>query len=306
MSAKLIAVVGAHGFVGSAVVDVLLRAGHHLRLLIRRPGHVPPGVETVASKAGLHDRHALGRLLSGAEAVIHAASYTGSNEKLQQSTNADGTQSLAQMAHQLGVGRLIYVSTAGVYGTAFHSGLSEETAPQPRSRLSASRLAAERSTLDVGGVVIRPNFVLGEGDRWVLAPYLKLIMRAGGTLSEPRPVASVINRTGLAQIISAMIEEPTLRTHLYHVAEPNPVSLSELADDILSASLRRPAKRVSRETMKLTGAHMGFPPHKLELVLTDSWLNTRKLWTEFDHHSLSHPILTKSDIAWYSHHIVSA
>ena len=68
-------VTGASGFIGTALLPKLAAAGHHLRVLCRRPLLVgPPGMEVVLGD--LADERSVGAAVEGADAVVHLGAAT--------------------------------------------------------------------------------------------------------------------------------------------------------------------------------------------------------------------------------------
>ncbi|MGI5119265.1 dTDP-glucose 4,6-dehydratase [Marinactinospora thermotolerans] len=156
-----ILVTGGAGFIGSnyvrrllegaypqtegahvTVVDKLTYAGRRENL----DGLDPDRLEFV--RGDVTDAALLSRLLRGVDLVVHFAaeshvdrSIAGSAEFI--STNVVGTHTLLQCALEVGVGRVVHVSTDEVYGS-IAEGSWEETRPlEPNSPYSASKAASD-------------------------------------------------------------------------------------------------------------------------------------------------------------------
>jgi uncharacterized protein YbjT (DUF2867 family) len=101
-------VTGGTGTLGRALVPRLVAAGHHVRVMSRRP-ITRPGVEAVygdlATVAGLAEA------VAGADVVVHAASSPARNTE---AIDVRGTARLLQAARTAGVAHLIYVSIVGI------------------------------------------------------------------------------------------------------------------------------------------------------------------------------------------------
>ena len=67
----ILALTGATGFVGGALLEQALAAGHQVRALTRRPRPECKGVTWVSG--ALDDAAALSALVSTADAVVHVA-----------------------------------------------------------------------------------------------------------------------------------------------------------------------------------------------------------------------------------------
>lgn len=75
--APLITVLGASGFVGSAVTAALARLPVRLRAVARRPSSVPPGpAVTEVRRADLTDRRALAEAVAGSDVVVSLVSHS--------------------------------------------------------------------------------------------------------------------------------------------------------------------------------------------------------------------------------------
>jgi nucleoside-diphosphate-sugar epimerase len=164
-------VVGASGFVGARVLDLLVAAGHEVTNLDVRPSARYPDLSVVGD---VRDRTAVEPAIAGQDAVIVLAAQhlaDGDPLSLYESVNVGGAQILTEAAAAAGVTHVVLVSSAAVYGPG--RTLSQETTPpEPADEFARTKLAAERvfagwAAGDAGRslTVVRPATVFGEGDR---------------------------------------------------------------------------------------------------------------------------------------------
>lgn len=170
-------VTGGTGFLGSALVPLLLEAGHRVRVLARGdPGDVPPGAELV--RASLQDRAAVRAALKGVEGVYHLAgrvSFDPEDPAAMYELHVQCTRTLLEDAHASGVRRFVLASTSGTIGISREERTHTEADPHPISVVSRwpyylSKIYQEKTALrfhrDTGFpvVVLNPSLLLGPGD----------------------------------------------------------------------------------------------------------------------------------------------
>jgi nucleoside-diphosphate-sugar epimerase len=168
---------GATGYVGSAVMDALLRSGHEVTALVRDPEKaeqvsgrgVHPVIGELSVPASYRDA------AESADSIIHAA-LESSKRKVNVDRQAIDTL-LAAAARRVAAGlraRVVYTSGTWVLGNT--SGGTEETPLDP-TQFDAWRPEHEQLLLDAGRdgirtVVIRPGVVYG-GARGIVGDLLK-------------------------------------------------------------------------------------------------------------------------------------
>ena len=145
-----VAVTGGCGFIGSHVVDHLLRAGHQVSVLDLGSRWVNPAAEY--RFADLFDAGALAATMAGADAVFHLAGAADVNDVAADPVravrlNVEGTARVLEAARQAGTSRFVLASTVWVYGAAVGRGELTEEAPvdvrSPGHVYVATKLSAE-------------------------------------------------------------------------------------------------------------------------------------------------------------------
>ncbi len=136
---------GSSGRVGRAIFGALA-ARHDVVGIDRSP------FATTRHVADFTDTRTLAKALQGVDAVIHSAALHAPHVGLFsdgefQRINVEGTRTLAMLAREAGVQRLVFTSTTALYGHAIVPGrctwVDEHTPPQPRTVYHRSKLAAE-------------------------------------------------------------------------------------------------------------------------------------------------------------------
>jgi nucleoside-diphosphate-sugar epimerase len=161
-----ILVTGASGFLGGPACAEMLRRGHEVSALVRRPGSQPTGAEPV--RGDLTDADSLATALSSLrpEAVVHLAAEIGSQRDRAkiQAVNVRGMRGLLDACEAAGVRRFVFASTV-VTGDAGGAVLTEDMPLPVQTAYGASKQEGERMLAASGleGVVIRPGHIYGPG-----------------------------------------------------------------------------------------------------------------------------------------------
>jgi len=165
-----ISITGGLGFIGSKFGSTLSDAGHEVRLVDIRDDDIKPGFDYLQGNV-LNTEDCLATC-DGMDIVVHcaamhAASTVAKNPLSAIETNVTGTLNLLHAAISSGVKRIIYLSTAKVYGDPKILPSTELDLPIPRETYALSKMTSEyychtlqaRSNLDI--VIIRPYSVYG-------------------------------------------------------------------------------------------------------------------------------------------------
>jgi UDP-glucose 4-epimerase len=144
-------VTGGAGYIGSTVAQQLLAAGHEVTVLDNlERGHraaVPAGAILVV--ADLLDRAALdAAFAAGFDGALHFAALSLVAESVRHPeryyrTNVGGTLNLLEAMTAAGVPRLVFSSTAAVYGQPDEVPIAETAPPRPVNAYGASKLAVD-------------------------------------------------------------------------------------------------------------------------------------------------------------------
>lgn len=150
-------ILGGGGFIGSAIVDRLLRDGHSLRIF-ERP-RVKPYREFAADESvewvtgDLLSQHEAAEAIDGADAVVHLVSSTlpkNSNDDpiYDVKSNLVATLQLLNAMVQKHVSRMIFISSGGtVYGTPRYLPIDERHPTDPYVSYGVTKLAIEKYLL---------------------------------------------------------------------------------------------------------------------------------------------------------------
>ena len=198
----IVAVTGATGFVGRAVVDRSAGSGLSLRALTRRAQPSRAGITWIAGALDKPD--SLATLVEGADAVLHIAGVVNAPDRAGfVAGNIDGTRAILTAASAAGVARFVHVSSLA----AREPGLS---------LYGWSKAEAERLVIasDRDWTILRPAAVYGPGDM-----EMRDLFRAaklGLALLPPPGIMAAVAVDDLARLLVAAADRARPRT-LYEV-----------------------------------------------------------------------------------------
>ena len=157
-----ILVTGADGFIGSHVVETLVKHGHEVRAFVlynsfNSWGWLDESDETIRKSidvfAGdIRDPHGVDKAVEGQEVVLNLAAliaipYSYHSPDTYIDTNIKGTLNVLQAARRHNVSRVVQTSTSEVYGTAQYIPIDEQHPLHPQSPYAASKVGADQLAL---------------------------------------------------------------------------------------------------------------------------------------------------------------
>ena len=107
-----IVVIGATGFVGSAILQEALNRGHEVTAIVRDPGKLKPHPKLHPQKGDVYQEDEVTCLVAGHDAVISAFNPGWSNPDIY-NLQVRGTQAIINGVKKAGVKRLLFVGGAG-------------------------------------------------------------------------------------------------------------------------------------------------------------------------------------------------
>jgi len=243
-------VTGASGFAGRHLSQALADDGHRVRAAARNTGAIPAtgGIET-ATLPDLAQPLNWAPLVTGMDAIVHLAGIAHSGPDIPNNVyaavNRDATARLARAAASAGVKCLVFVSSIRAQsGPTAERPLTEADTPLPTDAYGRSKLEAEDSVRISGAAftILRPVVMYGPGVKGNMASLVRI-----ADTGLPLPVGGLKNlRSVLAadNFISAVrfvLESQSTRGATYTVADPAPVTFSEII-----STLRRVLGRPQR------------------------------------------------------------
>ncbi|WP_022711717.1 NAD(P)-dependent oxidoreductase [Pseudochrobactrum sp. AO18b] len=107
-----IAIIGASGYVGTALLNEAVKRGHQVSALVRHPEKIAANANVTAVKADVLDTDGLAVLLKGHDLVISAYN-PGWQEDDIRNIHIKGSKSISEAVKKAGIKRLIAVGGAG-------------------------------------------------------------------------------------------------------------------------------------------------------------------------------------------------
>jgi nucleoside-diphosphate-sugar epimerase len=198
-------VTGGAGFVGSHIVDRLVRDGFEVKVLddLSR-GHLENLRDALGSKhavlvkGSVCDSRVVDDVVDGVDVVFHEAAFVDVAQSvkdpiLANDVNVNGTLNLLEASMKHKVKRFVLASSAAVYGDQGSVPVREDVLPRPCSPYAASKLSAEfysgayYSTHGLESVALRYFNVYGE--RQTVGPYSAVITAfLNGLMGDGKPV----------------------------------------------------------------------------------------------------------------------
>ena len=285
-------ITGAAGFLGSNLGNYLVREGHQVRglddLSTGDPQALSP--EVLFTRGDVNDRPKLWTLLQDVDCVYHLAARVAVPESVlypreYNAVNVGGTVSLMEAMRDVGVRRVVFISSGTVYGEQAKQPLNENAQPNPHSPYAVSKLAAEYYVRTIGDlwaietVSLRVFNAYGPGQHLppshppVIPNFLRQAIR-GGTLVMHGDGSQTRDYVFVDDVVNTMIAAataPSIDNLVINIGSGKETSINELVQLVMEVtgtkteviSNRKNDPGVSRMCADLTLARqmLGYKPH---------------------------------------------
>jgi len=250
-------ITGAAGFLGSTLANYLAREGHQVRGLddLSTGDSQALSPDVLFTRGDVNNRPKLWTLLQEVDCVYHLAARVSVPESIlypreYNATNVGGTVSLMEAMRDVGVRRVVFISSGAVYGDQGEQPLLESASPNPRSPYAVSKLAAEyyvRTIGDLWGIEnlsLRVFNAYGPGQHLppshapVIPNFLRQAMR-GGTMVMHSDGSQTRDYVFVDDVVAAMIAAataPGINRMIINIGSGTETSIRDLVRLVMDVS----------------------------------------------------------------------
>jgi NAD dependent epimerase/dehydratase len=274
MGNRKVLVTGADGFIGSHLVELLLKEGASVRAFVyynsfNSWGWLDRLTKEQKSKieifsGDIRDPNGVRTAMTGCTVVFHLAaliaipfSYHSPDSYID--TNVKGTLNIIQAAKDLGVERVLITSTSEVYGTAKYVPIDEGHPKQPQSPYSASKIGADcigesfYRSFDLPLTIVRPFNTFGprQSARAVIPTIISQLLNGAEEikLGDITPTRDLLFVKDTVNGFLKIAECDKLIGHEVNIATQSEISVGDLAQSLINQI--NPSAKVVSDSIRL-------------------------------------------------------
>ena len=271
-SSQKVLVTGGGGFLGSAIIERLVKRGDRAVSFSRRfySELAAMGVEQI--QGDISDAAAVEQACRSADLVFHVAAKPGvwGDYVSYYQTNVMGTRNVIAACKQHTVSRLIYTSSPSVVFDGTNMEGVDESVPYPEKYLThypktkamAEQLVIAAADEGLKTIVLRPHLIWGPKDNHLIPRIIERASRLVRVGNGKNLVDTIyIDNAADAHILAAdkLDQNRSLSGKVYFISQDDPVPLWDMVDHILSAAGLFPVRRsMSRNMAWIIGAALEF------------------------------------------------
>lgn len=243
-----VAVTGAGGFIGRALVNRLLESEYEPLAIVRKDSDVEiyegEGIQSVCRD--LAEQDACVGLFKDCYAVVHCAGLRrdyGKWEKFKR-TNIDITRLVMEYALKAEVKKIVHLSTAAVYGNdRSHFGTDEEADYGERvvDNYTKSKIEADKIVVsmieekNLPAVILRPGYIWGPGDQAII-PFIVRGLKAGRLFlaDDGDNLLSLTNIDNVVEAIMMALGKDKAIGKIFNITDGSRVTSLQFINDIIT------------------------------------------------------------------------
>jgi nucleoside-diphosphate-sugar epimerase len=284
-------VTGATGFVGSHLVDALLKKGHRVRVTVRKTSKLAwlDGKPMERVEADLRDGRGLEAAMDGVDVAYHVAGVINApREEDYRAGNWLATKHAIEAAVRAKVRRFVHVSSLAAGGPSKDgTPATEDREPAPVSVYGKTKLEGELEALRHRGEIevaaARPPVVYGPRDTGLFDMYKVLTTGVKPQFGDEKFI-SIIHIDDLVPGLIACGEHPAAAGECFYLANEAWHAQGQVMDFILNAlgkkavgvgipdRVLRFLGGVAEDTFKLLGKHSMFNRDKALEMTQRAWI----------------------------------
>jgi len=249
---KKICITGANGFIGQSIYKTLLKEGRSCIGTVRSINFNSSNYNNKYIQLGDIGPNTNWKVaLRGVDCVVHCAGRAHfkkniryDEKKFFNTVNFNGTKQLAQQAAEVGVKRLVFLSSIGVLGnnTNNRKPFTQSDKPNPVESYAISKYEAEQALFEISTntgleiVIIRAPLVYGPSAPGNLGRLIKII-----NTGLPLPFSHINNRRSLigiknlVDLVIRCIDHPNAKGKIFLVSDGEDLSTPNLIQLIASS-----------------------------------------------------------------------
>ena len=204
-------VTGATGFIGRYLVENLIKNGYNVKVITRNSYYKDKNIDIFFGD--ITKKETIADAFKDVQAVFHNAAYAvdWNNKNELDKVNIKGTRNIADLCKEKKIRRLIFTSSAGVYGFPNSNKIIyEDNEKKPfnyyhKSKLESEYILQKYNELDVS--IIRPCLVFGAGGNAVKLLLKRIEQNKMKFIGTPNMNISLVHPADVAQCLRLALEK---------------------------------------------------------------------------------------------------
>jgi len=241
-------VTGGTGFIGSYLVEELLKDGYEVRILSRKSTTRWKNKVEIF-RGDITKPEILDKAFKGIDAVFHNAAYAMDSGKKEiiYDVNVNGTKNVAEACIRNDIHRIVYTSSAGVYGfPKTNKTITEDFPKKPMNAYQKSKLLGEKilkECEDIRTSIVRPPLVFGAGGQTTKILLDMLTSKSMVLIGDGNNIISIVHPADVARCLRLALERDN-RGEIFNVVSFT-VKIREFIEKLAERlEIEKPEKRV--------------------------------------------------------------